>query len=276
MNPLILSVAPVDAASTSIDQDQLVQDILDSAEAGASMVHLHVRDERGRLTDDLRFTELIVREVRQQSDIIIQVSTGGVSGLSIAQRCAPCASPWAESHSLNVGSLNLGRQVYLNPLPDVEFCVEQILRYGKHPEVEVFELGMIKASAALAKQFSLPRPLLFAVVLGHQGGAPATSNTLSCMLSSLQEFFTEPGSYLWGLTQAHRQDFVLMKEALALGASTLRVGFEDSRYLDQEQLASSNAELVLRTADIAREAGRRLATPAEARQLLGIKKEGSA
>ncbi|MGI6672541.1 MAG: 3-keto-5-aminohexanoate cleavage protein [Christensenellales bacterium] len=271
MTPVILSVAPVNAGASRIDKEALVRDILDCAKAGAAMVHLHVRDESARLTDDLSLTHELVCRVREHSDIIIQVSTGGVSNLSIAQRCAPCAAPWAESHSLNVGSLNLGRQVYQNPLDDVEYCVNQILSNKKVPEVEVFELGMIKATADLAERFVFPRPLLFAIVLGHQGGAPATEQTLDAMLSCLKEFFPSQGSYLWGLTQAHRAGFALMRRALELGADSLRVGFEDSASLSENQTSSTNAQIVRQAVDMVREAGRQPATPQQARTMLGIK-----
>lgn len=130
MKRIILSVAPVNAASTSINADELVSEIVACAHAGASMIHLHVRDEQGKLTDDLRLTQAIVSEVKRRCDIVIQVSTGGLSDLTITQRCAPCSQSWAESHSLNVGSLNLGNMVYLNPLGDVEYCTSEIL---KHP-----------------------------------------------------------------------------------------------------------------------------------------------
>lgn len=271
MTPVILSVAPVNAGDSKIDKEALVRDILDCAKAGAAIVHLHVRDEFARLTENLSLTYELVQRVREHSDIIIQVSTGGVSNLSIAQRCAPCAAPWAESHSLNVGSLNLGRQVYQNPLDEVEYCVNQILSYQKVPEVEVFELGMIKATADLAERFSFPRPLLFAIVLGHQGGAPATERTLDAMLGCLNEFFPSQRSFLWGLTQAHRTDLSLMRKALDLGANSLRVGFEDSDRLTGNQRANTNAQIVRQAVEVVREAGRQAATPGQARAMLGIK-----
>ena len=144
MRKVLLSVAPVDATDTQIDPQKIAADVATCQAAGASMVHLHVRAKDGQLTKDLAILKETVDAITSACDIIIQISTGGVSNLTIQERCAAVPAKWSESHSLNVGSVNLGRAVYVNPIGDVEYCVEQILQHHKIPEIEVFELGMIK------------------------------------------------------------------------------------------------------------------------------------
>lgn len=266
----MISVAPVAAVRQHLNARQLAEEVIACGEAKAAMVHLHVRDEEGQLTEDLSLVEQAARLIRERSDIILQISTGGVSSLSIKQRCAPVSPQWVEANSLNVGSVNLGEAVYQNPIKDVRYCVEQILKYKKVPEIEVFEMGMIKTVWDLAREYPFARPILFSIVLGHPGAAPATERTLRSMLGTLEEFFPEPGEALWGITQAGREDFTLIEKALKMGASTVRIGFEDSAYLAPWVRAESNVPLVEKTADLISRLGLSPASPAEARQMLGI------
>lgn len=235
------------------------------------MVHLHVRDRNGRLTQDLSLLEETVRYIRSECDIVIQASTGGVSDLTIKDRCRPVFADWVEAASLNVGSVNLGDQVYINPIKDVYYCVEQILDNHKIPEIEVFEIGMIKTAKDLAMKYEFTDPILFSIVLGHIGAAPATARTLKSMLEALDEFFPEKGKILWGITHAHRTDFQIIKTALDLGASTVRIGFEDSRYLDRNTGADTNLQLVEAVAGIVKEKEMMPASPDEIRAMLNIR-----
>ena len=115
MHEVLLSVAPVSGAPHRIDPAAIAEDVCACHEAGAAMVHLHVRDENGTLTPDIRLLEETVRLIRSKCDIVVEISTGGVSDLSIEERCVPCHPGWVEANSLNVGSVNLGDAVYRNP-----------------------------------------------------------------------------------------------------------------------------------------------------------------
>lgn len=272
MRKVLISVAPVSALDRRIDPQKIADDVIACGRAGAAMVHLHVRDRLGNLTADLSVLEETVEQIRQKSDIIIQASTGGVSDLTIGERCAVLAAPWVEATSLNVGSANLGEAVYCNPIKDVEYCVRQILKYKKIPEIEVFELGMIKTARDLADQCGLALPVLFSVVLGHIGAAPATARTLQAMVGGIEEFFGSQEA-VWGITHAHRQDFALIEKAVDLGASTVRIGFEDSDYLSPGVRTEQNLPLVERTAELFKQHGVRAATADEAREMLKIKKD---
>ncbi len=270
MKKVLISVAPVAATDILNNPRAIARDVIACSKAGAGMVHLHVRDLNGQLTPDLSLLEETVRYIRSECDIVIQASTGGVSNLTIEERCAPVKVDWVEANSLNVGSVNLGDAVYCNPIHEVDYCVEQIIKNHKIPEIEVFEIGMIHTVKELAMRYNFVKPILFSVVLGHIGAAPATVGTLKAMLDSLYEFFPNEGEMLWGITHAHRKDFEIMKAALDLGASTVRIGFEDSNYLNPTTQVDCNLPLVQEVADIIKSKGMMPATPAEVRKMLGI------
>jgi len=262
MRKILISVAPVAATDALIDPKAVADDVIACAAAGAGMVHLHVRGLDGRLTPDLSVFIETVERIREKSDIMIEASTGGVSGMTIAERCAPLGYAAVEAASLNVGSVNLGRSVYVNAPDDVEYCVKSILDRRIIPEVEVFEIGMIDAAARLAEKFRFEFPLLFSIVLGHVGAAPATVEALFALRSFI------PSGAVWGVTHANRRSFDVITAAIGMVAATVRVGFEDSRYIDETTTADRNAPLVERVARIVGAMGAAPATPGEARAML--------
>lgn len=291
MRKVLLSVAPVEAAPHEIIPEAIASDVYDCYQAGACMVHLHVRDRMAALTPDLSLLQETVEAIRKRCDIVVEISTGGVSDLTIEERCHPCTPAWVEANSLNVGSVNLGASVYRNPIDEVKYCVEQILSNGKVPETEVFELGMIHTLRCLTEEFPFKDPLLLALVFGHGGEMPATKTALHHMLACLDEEFgsrvcdrapallkispdlerpERARRVLWGYTQAGRRDWDMMAYALSQGANSLRVGFEDSAYLDPQTIVKTNAPLIEKAASLIRESGAEAMTPNEARALLGI------
>lgn len=270
MKKILISVAPVAATDILNNPRAIAKDVIACSKAGAGMVHLHVRDLNGQLTPDLSLLEETVRYIRAECDIVIQASTGGVSNLTIEERCAPVHVDWVEANSLNVGSVNLGDAVYCNPIEEVKYCVEEIIKNHKTPEIEVFEIGMIKTVKDLAMKYEFVKPILFSIVLGHIGAAPATVRTLKSMLDAYYEFFPEEGEALWGITHAHRTDFEIVKAALDMGASTVRIGFEDSNYLDPHTQVNTNVPLVAAVADIVKTKGMIPAAPQEIRAMLNI------
>lgn len=261
---VLISVAPVSAVDKHIDPKKIAADVIACAKAGAAMVHLHVRDKDGSLTPDLSVLKEIVELIRAQSDIIIQASTGGVSNLTIEERCAPLYYDEVEACSLNVGSTNLGDAVYGNPIPEVKYCVNEIIKTGKTPEIEVFEIGHTHMVQELRKEFPMKAPILFSVVLGHPGEAPATPEALAAMVNFI------PKDTIWGITHAHRRDFGIIAGALGLGARTVRIGFEDSNYLDPMTQAETNLPLVEKTVNLLRAMDKEPMTPNEARQMLNM------
>ena len=213
-NKVLVSVAPVAADDKVIIPEKIAEDVYECYKAGAAMVHLHVRDREGNLTPDMTLLEETLRLIRKDSDIVIEVSTGGVSNLTIQERCAPLYSDLVEACSLNVGSTNLGKNVYSNPVDDVEYCVREILKQKKTPEVETFEIGHTWMMYELMKKYHFVSPVLFSIVLGHEGEAPATPQALAAMIQMI------PAGTLWGITHARRKDFSLIAGALGMGAGT--------------------------------------------------------
>lgn len=264
MGKVLISVAPVAATDKIIDPVKIAKDVIECSKAGAAMVHLHVRDLQGNLTSDMTVLEETLRLIRKESDIIIEVSTGGVSNLTIQERCAPLYSDLVEACSLNVGSTNLGKSVYCNPIDDVEYCIQKLIKMKKTPEVETFEIGHTHTMKELMAKYSFCNPVLFSIVLGHKGEAPATPEALSMMISMI------PNEALWGITQANRTDFSIIAAALGLGARTVRIGFEDSRYLDADTIADTNLPLVEKTVRLLRAMDKEPLTPKEARKVFNI------
>ena len=261
---VLISVAPVSAADKHIDPEKIAADVIACANAGAAMVHLHVRDKDGNLTPDLSVLKEIVERIRERSDIIIQASTGGVSDLTIEERCAPLYYDKIEACSLNVGSTNLGNSVYCNPIPEVKYCVNEIIKTGKTPEIEVFEIGHTYMVQQLREEFPMKDPILLSVVLGHQGEAPATPEALTAMVNFI------PKDVIWGITHANRRDFGIIAGALGLGARTVRIGFEDSNYLDPDTQVENNLALVEKTVRLLKAMDKEPMTPKEARDMLNV------
>ena len=163
-----------------------------------------------------------------------------------------------------MGSTNLGKAVYCNPMDDVEYCVREMLKQKKTPEVETFEIGHTWAMTQLMKKYEFADPVLFSVVLGHEGEAPATPQALAAMIQMI------PAGTIWGITQANRRDFSLLAGAVGMGAKTVRIGFEDSNYLNAVTQADTNAPLVAKTVRMLRAMDKEPMTPGEAREFFGI------
>ena len=261
---VLINVAPVSGACRSIVPEEIAGDVLECARRGAAMVHLHVRAKDGSLTANTRLLEETLKLIRSQSDIIIEVSTGGISSLSIKERCAPAFLPLVEACSLNVGSTNLGGAAYVNAPDDVEYCARTLLEHHKIPEVETFEIGHTAAMAELMEKYEFVKPVLFSIVLGHPGECPATPQALAAMAQFI------PSGAVWGITHAHRTDFGIIAQALGMGARTVRIGFEDSNYLDRETQVDKNFPLVEKAARLIRAMDKEVMTPSEARAFLGI------
>ncbi len=232
--------------------------------AGAAIVHHHVRDRQGRLTFDLFNYSRTLDLVRAQSDIILNVSTGGLSSLTLEERCVGLDEPRVEMASLNMGSINFGESVYVNTLPDIRFWAARMKEKGVVPELEIFDLAMINVAEELAGEGVLDRPLHFNICMGFPSTLPARGRELSTVSSLLP-----PGAE-WGVAQAGMDSLSLMACAFELGARILRVGFEDGGFLRPGVPARSNGELVEALAQMVRSLGGEIASPKEARELLGL------
>ncbi len=271
MRKVIISVAPVAAEAVEgvenpLTPEEVAQDTIAAAEAGASMVHLHVRDRVGKLTDDLTEFSRTLDILSERSDIVIQGSTGGLSELTLEQRCVAVQDPRVEVASLNMGSANFDEGVYVNTFPDIRYWAGRMREASVLPELEIFEGGMINNVRILADEGVLSSPFLFAFALGFRGALPATADNLHFLKGLL------PSGSLWGFIHHGMKDFSLLATVLGMGADLVRVGFEDSPPAGGApgKVAQTNAELVEGLARLIGHLGLSAATPQEARQMLGL------
>jgi 3-keto-5-aminohexanoate cleavage enzyme len=269
--PVIITCAITGAETTKDKQPHLPvtpQEQAIAAEAavraGASIIHLHVREDDGTPSQRPERFEEAIRAIRARvPEVIIQISTGGAVGESIENRAKPLALK-PEMASLNLGTMNFGDDIFYNHPRDIVGLAEKMHQFGIIPELEVYEAGMLESAYRLLKQGVLREPLNFQFVLGVPGGMSGDPRNLMHLISLLA-----PGTH-WGVAGVGRFQLPLAVQALVLGGH-VRVGFEDNIFYSKGVLASSNAQLVERVVRIAKEIGREVATPAIARKILQIK-----
>ncbi|GMA50887.1 3-keto-5-aminohexanoate cleavage enzyme [Alicyclobacillus contaminans] len=269
MDKLIVTAAIVGAEITREQQPNLPitpEEIGEAAyacwEQGASICHLHVRTADGRPTQDAERFAAAMAEIRKRCDIIIQVSTGGAVGMTVEERLQPIALR-PEMATLTCGSVNFGNDVFLNTPTELERFARLFQQYGVRPEFEIFDVGMVENAMALARKGLVEPPYHFDFVLGVPGALPASPRNLMHLIDQL------PAGTTWSVAGIGRHQLPLAALAVVLGGH-VRVGFEDNIYYRKGELAESNAQLVARVARIAKELDRPLATPDEARKMLGI------
>jgi 3-keto-5-aminohexanoate cleavage enzyme len=236
----------------------------EAVKAGASIIHLHVREEDGSPSQrPERFEESIQAIRARVPNVIIQISTGGAVGESIDNRAKPLALK-PDMASLNIGTMNFGDEVFFNHPRDVVALASRMQQNGVMPELEIYEAGMLESAFRLAKQGVLREPLHFQFVLGVPGGMSGDPRNLLHLISLL------PDNVHWGVAGVGRYQLPLAVQALLLGGH-VRVGFEDNIFYSKGVVAKSNAQLVERVTRIARELGREIATIDQAREMLGLK-----
>lgn len=264
MKKIIISLAPV-AAGTSIDLAALVDDVKKSVELGASMCHLHCRRPDGTLTPDITFFTECFDKIRTETDVIVQASTGGVSNMTIEERCYPLNYDKVETASLNGGTTNLGDSIYINTFDDIAYCADMVYEKNILPEIEVFDIGMINNIQLTAKSHPFKDPILLNLVFGHKGGMQPNIDSLIAFRSMV------PQNMLWGVTHYGRDNWDFLSAAIAMGASVVRIGFEDSNYISETEKAVYNHQLIKRLVSLIESIGYAPATVTEARNILKLK-----
>ncbi len=234
-------------------------------EAGASIIHLHVRDDEGGPTQSKDRFEACMSAIRDYCpDAIIQPSTGGAVGMSNEERLQPLQLR-PEMATLDCGTLNFGGDdIFVNTENTIIHFAEKMLEIGVKPELEVFDQSMILTALRLAKDNLILSPLHFNFVMGVRGGIGASEREFNFLVGSL------PQGSTFTATGIGRHEFPLAKLAAKTGGH-IRVGFEDNIYIEPKVLATSNGQLVEKAVTIARQNGRIIATPAEARAILSLK-----
>ena len=268
-SPLILTAAIVGAELTRghtpyvpFTAKEVAEEAARCREAGAAIVHLHVRTDEGRNTQSTeRFLE-IIEAVRAKCDCIIQTSTGGEVGMSLDERSGPLGCR-PEMATLNCGSINFGDQVFVNSRPDIRELARRIRAAGAIAELECYEVGHVEEALALLAEGLVPAPLHLQFVLGVKGAIGARDEVLLFMRQLV------PAGATWGVAAIGRAEQPMTELAMRLGGHA-RVGLEDNIYLTRGVLAEGSAPLVARAAAYARSLGRDPVDPVTARRLLGI------
>lgn len=276
MRKIIITVAPVchvgkeipSECKNPLSPEEITADVVNCYKAGACQVHLHTRDIEGNPTFDLEVFRKTIGMIRAETDMIIQGSTGGLSELSLEQRCVSLNVPEVEVASLNMGSVNFGETVYVNTNPEIRYWAGRQREANVVPELELFDLSHIECCAHMADEGVLRRPLHYNYCIG-----PGASSNLSATGRNLAllNVLAEGGSS-WGVNHDSMADQSVLACAIGMGANAVRVGFEDSFYYEPGKRAHTNAELVEHLVKIIRLMGCEPATPAEAREMLRIGK----
>ena len=261
---------------------EIAESALDACSAGASVVHIHVRDpETTEPSMAFELYEEAVQRIRESSDMLINLTTGAGARI-VPDNAEPMSlgpgTTWStpekrtehvvklkpELCSLDVGSMNFGPRVFANPLPHVEEMAARIKKAGVRPELEVFDLGHVEIARSLIEKGLVEDPPIFQLCLGIQWGMPATSKNMLLMRDAL------PSDVIWGGFGVGFTSFPMVAQSTLLGGN-VRVGFEDNFYLSRGKLAKSNAQLVEKAVVILRALDKEPASPDEAREMLGLK-----
>jgi len=236
----------------------------EAVDAGASIIHLHVRDDQGKPSQKLEHFERSVAAIQKscKTNPIIQFSTGGAVGETINNRISSLSlkPPMA---SFNLGTMNFGEDIFVNTFADMRAMAEAFKKYNVVPEFEIYDAGHIDNLKKLIKEKMVEPPYHCQFVLGVPG---AMSGDISGLVHLIDRL---PKDSTWGVAGIGRFELPLAVHAILMGGN-VRVGLEDNVYYEKGRLATSNAELVSRITRIAKEVGRDIASPIETRKLLNL------
>jgi len=246
--------------------EEIAQAAIDCCRSGAAIVHIHVRDpETGQPESKIELFRDVLDRIRAKCDVIINLTTSGLhidDPNPIETRLQP-VSLRPEICSLDIGSVNFPGQAFINPPHWGETAAKRMLDLGVKPEIEIFDVGHISQALNLASQGLFKDPLYFQLCMGVRWGIEATPENLIFLINKL------PTNARWSVLGIGKWQLPMIAMGILLGGN-IRVGFEDNIYLRKGVLAESNAQLVEMAVDLARGLQREVATPDEARKILGI------
>ena len=275
-----------------ITPKQIADEAVRAHEAGASVAHIHVRDpETGQPTHSLELFRDVVTDVKARCDMVLCLSTGGGFGMTVAERGAVVPKFKPELASCNFGSLNFALFQILSKLKEFKFDWESqylsktedfifpntfktlrefnrlFVENDTKAEFEIYDTGMINNAAFMIQHGHLNKPVYLQFVMGILGGIPATMENLIFLYQTAKDSI---GDFVWSVCAAGRHQINMCTTALLMGGN-VRVGLEDSLYVEKGRMAESNAQQVEKIVRIAKELGIEPATPDETRQILGLK-----
>ena len=272
MDKLIITAAICGAEVTKANNpavpytvEEMVREAKAAYEAGAAIIHVHVREDDGTPTQDRERFRVVMDAIRKElPDVIMIPSTGGATGITPEERLQP-TELMPEMATLDCGTCNFGDDVFENTMPTMRAFGKRMIENNIKPEYECFEIGHLDTVLNMAKKGEVPgAPMQFNFVLGVAGCTPATVDNLAFLVSKI------PAGSTWTVTGVGRSAWAMAAAGIVMGGN-VRVGFEDNVYLGKGHKAASNGELVAKVVRLAKELGREIATPAEAREILGLK-----
>jgi uncharacterized protein (DUF849 family) len=277
-----------------ITPEEIAAEAIAAADAGASIVHIHVRDpETGEPITDLDLFRQVATRIREESDVIVQPTTGGAPTMAPEERVRVVPELEPEMASCNMGSINFGLYpllekydefeyewepeylegtrdlIFRNSFEDLETILPVFDEHGTKPELECYDVGHLYNARHMVDRGYIEPPLHIQFVLGINGGIGADPENLTHMYQIAEKLFGD--DYSFSVIGAGRNEFTRAVQAVDMGGHA-RVGLEDNLYLGPGELAESNADLVEKAVTLIRDlTGRDIATPAETREFLGLK-----
>lgn len=271
------------SAAVPISPQQIASECIAAARAGAAAVHIHVRDPHtGAPSMDVRYYREVVERIRDSGvDVILNLTSGvgarfipdpddplkpapGSTLTTPERRVEHIVELRPEICSLDMGTMNFGRHAVINTPEHIARMASLVQEAGVRPELEIFGIGDLEVAKAMMRSGTIVGEALFQLCLGVAGGAPSTPKVLMMLRELLPE-----GTH-WGAFGIAAGSFPMLAQTVLLGGH-VRVGLEDNLYLSRGRLASGNAELVQRAADIVAALDGSLASPAQARAILGLR-----
>jgi uncharacterized protein (DUF849 family) len=271
-NKVILTVATTgawpqktDTPYIPITPEEIAGEVFKCWQAGASVAHIHVRDDEGKASMSFEKFEKTVKLIRERCDIVLNLTTSGGLGLTDEIRMKPFIELKPELASYDCGSMNwLHSSVFENHPRFLEKLGAAMKEHGVKPEIEIFDAGMVYNALYYLKQGILEAPLHFQFVLGAAGGMAATVENLIFLKSLI------PPDATWSALGIGKGHLPILFTTLAMDGN-VRVGMEDNIFYAPKVLAKSNVEFIERTKRIAAELGKGIATPDETRKILNLR-----
>jgi uncharacterized protein (DUF849 family) len=285
---------PAQSPAIPVTVEEIVDEGVRSYEAGASVLHVHVREpSTGRPSADLELFERVMTGLRERCDAVLQPTTGGGAGMTITERGAVVPRLRPEMATFNAGSFNFGifpvaerdlpfadwereyvegtrDYVFRNTFSDMAYMAQLMRDAGTRPEIEVYDVGQLYNLRQLIRDEVLEPPFNLQFVLGVLGANACEPDQLLHMLRTAERLFG-PGSFTWSAAGVgYPGEFNMVGLSLMLGGN-VRVGLEDNLRVRRSQAAASNVDLVSKAVDLARMFDREPATPQETRDRLGLK-----
>jgi uncharacterized protein (DUF849 family) len=276
-----------------VTQDEIAESAIGAAQAGAAIVHLHARDPRdGHPTQDPALFKQFLPKIRAASNVVVNITTGGSQTMTVEERMQPALQLEPELASLNMGTMNFclyemlprypswkhewepkylaGSEagMFKNTLGDIAGILRACSPHGTRFELECYDVGHLYTAAHFVDRGLLTAPLFIQSVFGIRGGIGTHPDDVAFMKKTADRLFGD--AYRWSVVGAGRHQMAIARQAAMLGGN-VRVGLEDSLWIDKGQLATSNAQQVEKVRGMLSELGLDIATPNEARELLGLK-----